>query len=303
MGGLGRLQRICSDAPRGARLSDLFAQLRPAGHIRASLGGFEDVRWFRHVAIPEGGRSEGRSSLSVVTIRRGNEINWPTGWHVTWTAETGSTNADLIEAGANGAPSRTVLAADHQSAGRGRLDRRWDAPPGVNLLVSILLRDLPTHSHELIQRIALAAVEAVRSTAGVRAMLKWPNDLLVDGAKLAGILAQASTSDDGPFVVVGLGLNIGWAPSDAARLGGATTPRAVLAVLLEAYDALPADITDLYRQHLGTIGQLVRIELPGEQVLVGRAIGVEPDGRLVVLDDCAVTHRIDTGDVIHLRPA
>ncbi len=222
---------------------------------------------------------------------------------MTWTAETGSTNADLVAAGADGAPDRTVLAADHQSTGRGRLDRRWDAPPGVNLLVSILFRELSKHSHEVIQRIGLAAVEAARATVGVCATLKWPNDLLVDGAKLAGILAQASTSVKGPFVVVGLGLNVGWAPQGAARLGDATTPRAVLAAVLEAYDALPADITALYTQHLGTIGQLVRIELPGEQVLVGRAIGVEPDGRLVVLDDCAVSHRIDTGDVIHLRTA
>jgi BirA family biotin operon repressor/biotin-[acetyl-CoA-carboxylase] ligase len=250
-----------------------------------------------------GGWGGERSSLTVVTIRRGNEIEWPTGWHVSWTAETGSTNADLVAAGADGAPDRTVLAADHQSAGRGRLDRRWDAPPGVNLLVSILFRELSKNSHEVIQRIGLAAVEAARATAGVRATLKWPNDLLVDGAKLAGILAQASTSVKGPFVVVGLGLNVGWSPQGAARLGDATTPRAVLAAVLEAYDALPADITDLYTQHLGTIGQLVRIELPGEQVLVGRAIGVEPDGRLVVLDDCAVSHRIDTGDVIHLRTA
>ena len=228
---------------------------------------------------------------------------WPAGWHVRWVSETGSTNADLLVAGAAGAPDRTVLAADHQTAGRGRLDRRWEAPPGANLLVSILLRDVPAQAHLLTQRVALAAVLACHTAAGVEVMLKWPNDLLLDGAKLAGILAQGGASTDGPFVVVGLGLNVGWAPPDAARLGDRTNPRALLRALLESFDGLPVDITGPYRANLSTIGQLVRVELPGGKFVTGRALDVEPDGRLAVLDDCAVTHRIDTGDVVHLRPA
>lgn len=228
---------------------------------------------------------------------------WPIGWQVRWVSETGSTNADLLAAGAAGAPDRTVLAADHQTAGRGRLDRRWEAPPGANLLVSVLLRDVPDDPHVVTQRVALAAVSACRSTTGVAVTLKWPNDLLLDGAKLAGILAQTGTSADGSFVVVGLGLNVGWAPPDAARLGDETNPRALLAALLSAFDELPLDIGELYRSSLATIGQLVRVELPGDRFLTGRALDVEADGRLVVLDDCAVTHRIDTGDVVHLRPA
>jgi BirA family biotin operon repressor/biotin-[acetyl-CoA-carboxylase] ligase len=229
--------------------------------------------------------------------------DWPAGWHVEWVTETGSTNADLLASGAAGAPDRTVRAADHQTAGRGRLDRRWEAPPGTNLLVSLLLRDVPAQAHLLTQRVALAAALACRNAAEVQATLKWPNDLLLDGAKLAGILAQAGTSTDGPFVVVGLGLNVGWAPPDAARLGDRTNPRALLRALLEAFDGLPDDIAALYRANLSTIGQLVRVELPGERFVTGRALDVEADGRLVVLDDCAVTHRIDTGDVVHLRPA
>ena len=226
---------------------------------------------------------------------------WPDGWHVDWVGETGSTNADLLSAGTDGAPHRTVRAADHQTAGRGRLDRTWETPPGVNLLVSILLRDVPAHPHEVTQRVALAAIDAARVTCGAEAVLKWPNDLLLDGRKLAGVLAQFGTSPAGSFVVVGIGLNIGWAPPDAARLGETTTPHAVLAAMLHAFDELPADITALYRSHLATIGQRVRVELPGAAEIVGRAIDVEPDGRLVVLDDCAISHRIDTGDVVHLR--
>lgn len=228
---------------------------------------------------------------------------WPDGWHVHYVAETGSTNADLLAAGAAGAPHRTALAAGHQTAGRGRLDRRWEAPSSANLLVSILLRDVPRFPHELTQRIALAAQAACRSVAGVNAVLKWPNDLLVDGEKLAGVLAQAGTSPSGDFVVVGIGINVAWSPSGASRLGDSVSPGLVLDALLAAYDALPASITDLYCEQLATIGQQVRVDLPGDRSIVGRAIGVEPDGRLVVLDDCAITHRIDTGDVIHLRPA
>lgn len=224
-------------------------------------------------------------------------------WYLDQVAETGSTNADLLAAGTAGAPHRSVLVADHQTAGRGRLDRHWEAPAGANLLASILLRDLPVHLHEVTQRVALAALIACERVAGVTATLKWPNDLLLGGSKLAGILAQAGTSAEGSFVVVGIGLNVGWAPTDASRLGDLLTPRQVLDALLAAYDELPADIRALYRAHLGTLGQWVSVELPGNHHITGRAIDVEGDGRLVVLDDCAITHRIDTGDVVHLRPA
>ena len=127
--------------------------------------------------------------------------------------------------------------------------------------------------------------------------LKWPNDLLVGEHKLAGLLAQRA--DDGS-IVVGVGLNVGWAPDGAAKLGDCSSPAQVLAALLAAYDALPGDIDSLYRQHLGTIGQRVRVELPDGE-LAGTAVDVESDGRLVVVDDCAVSHRLSIGDVVHLR--
>ncbi len=220
-------------------------------------------------------------------------------WRITTVAETGSTNADLLSAAAAGAPDRSVLVAEYQTAGRGRLDRRWDAPAGTNLLVSLLFREVPEQPHELTQRVALAAVTACAETAGVSPTLKWPNDLLLDGRKLAGVLAQSGGS--GPqYVVVGIGLNVGWAPADGATLGGVVEPSAVLDAMLAAYDRLPADIAEQYRHALGTLGQSVRVELPGSTV-VGRAIDVLRDGRLVVLDECGITHRFDTGDVVHLR--
>ncbi len=224
---------------------------------------------------------------------------WSSGWHVSVVEETGSTNADLLAAAANGAPDRTVLVARHQTAGRGRLDRRWEAQPGVNLLVSLLFREIPESPHVLTQRVGLAALAACERIAGVKATLKWPNDLLLNGAKLAGILAQARLGAQ-PAVVVGIGVNVGWAPEGSARLGAAVDPLDVLAALLQAYDQLPADVWMQYRQHLGTLGRSVRVEVP-DGMVEGRALDVESDGRLVVVDECGITHRFAVGDVIHLR--
>jgi BirA family biotin operon repressor/biotin-[acetyl-CoA-carboxylase] ligase len=220
-------------------------------------------------------------------------------WQITSVDETGSTNADLLAAAAAGAVDRTVFVARHQTAGRGRLDRQWVAPPGANLLVSLLFRDVPAHPHELTQRVALAAAEACRAVAAVSPTLKWPNDLMLDGRKLAGVLAQAG--GPGPqYVVVGIGVNVRWAPDDAAKLGEEHDPGAVLKAMLAAYVELPADIAPAYRAALETIGQSVRVEL-ADSVVVGRALDVLADGRLVVLDECGTTHRFDTGDIVHLR--
>ena len=227
--------------------------------------------------------------------------HWPPSWHVRVVDETGSTNADLLAAAAAGAPDRSVLAARHQTAGRGRLDRTWVAPPGSNLLVSMLFTDVPHVPHVLTQRVGVAAVLASQRVAGVVARLKWPNDLLVDDRKLAGVLAQSAIHDGRQSVVVGIGINVGWAPDGAARLGDGIDPLEVLAAMLAAYDELPDDIAATYRSHLGTLGRSVRVELP-DSVVEGRALDVEADGRLVVLDECGISHRIDTGDVVHLRP-
>ncbi|MFZ9482633.1 MAG: biotin--[acetyl-CoA-carboxylase] ligase [Ilumatobacteraceae bacterium] len=230
-----------------------------------------------------------------------------TGWHVEVVDETGSTNADLLAAAAEGAPDRSVLVARHQTAGRGRLDRSWEAPAGVNLLTSILFRSWASDPHQLTQRVAMAAQEASRQVAGVEALLKWPNDLLVGTAKLAGILAQARPGATGLDVVVGIGLNVGWCPEGAARLGDGIDPLEVLDAMLAALDGLPTDeagLAALYRSRLATLGREVRVELvgPGDgSAVTGRAVDVEPDGRLVVLDGCGVTHRFATGDVMHLR--
>lgn len=211
--------------------------------------------------------------------------------------EVDSTNAVLLAA--TDRADRSVLAAGYQRAGRGRLDRRWEAPPGANLLVSILFRRVPTPAIDLTHRIALAAVDACAAVAAVRPRLKWPNDLLLGDAKLGGILAQQRA--DGA-VVVGLGLNVRWAPEGAARLGEEFDPLDVLEALLVAYDRLPPDVHRRYQRELATLGQRVAIEMPDGR-LEGRAVDVLPSGELVVVDDCAITHHVDIGDVVHLRPS
>ncbi len=224
--------------------------------------------------------------------------DWPPGWTVRELTQTESTNTDLL-AQYRSLPDRSVLRADHQTAGRGRLDRRWDAPPGSNLLASLLFREVPADPGELMRRVALAAVDAVRPLSSRSPALKWPNDVLLDGRKLAGLLAQRT--EDGS-VVVGIGLNVGWAPDGAARLDADVSPGEVLARLLASYDSLPEDVEARYRSTLATLGARVRVELPDGHV-VGTAVDVERDGRLVVVDECAISHRLSIGDVVHLRPA
>lgn len=224
---------------------------------------------------------------------------WPPGWAVEHVASTGSTNEDLLAA-ADTLPDRSVLVADYQHAGRGRLDRLWAAMPAENLLVSLLFRDVPAHGGELPRRVSLAAVDACRQFTTAAVTLKWPNDVLLGERKLAGVLAQRS----GDAVVVGIGINVGWCPDGATRLGPGVDRRHLLAAMLAAFDLLPPDgdtLLERYRRELATLGQRVRVELAHGDVF-GSATAVDPDGRLVVTDDGGRLHRFDVGDVVHLRP-
>lgn len=242
-------------------------------------------------------------------------------WRVRAVPETGSTNADLVAEGLEGAPDRTVLRADFQTAGRGRLDRSWEAPPGANLLVSFLFRPVPQDASgtpnpwALIRAVALAVLGVAEERCGVVASLKWPNDILIDDVKAGGILAQSgstpsSAGSPSEFVVVGLGLNVRWSPPGATSLSAhgwhtGIDPHEFCLAMLPRIDASLA-LSDEeqfagYIAHVSTIGANVRVELPDGRVVTGRAVDIGSDGRLVVLDECAITHRFDTGDIIHLR--
>lgn len=219
-------------------------------------------------------------------------------WQITVVDETGSTNTDLMNAAAGGAPDRSVLVAKHQRAGRGRLGRSWDAPPGSNLLVSLLFREVPAVPVELTHRVGLAACLVARDLIGPDVWLKWPNDVLIGRNKLAGILAQLAP--DGAYAVVGLGMNIRWHPFGGARLGAQFDPGDVLARILRRVDELPADVGELYRSHLATLGRRVRAIMAAETI-EGVAADVDASGRLVIRAGDGSERVVDTADVIHLR--
>jgi BirA family biotin operon repressor/biotin-[acetyl-CoA-carboxylase] ligase len=230
--------------------------------------------------------------------------------------EIDSTNRYLIEQAKEGAPEGTVAVADHQTAGRGRLGRTWVAPPGSSLLLSVLLRPAlgPEQLHLATAVVALAAAAAVDEVAGFRPGLKWPNDLVVDDRKLAGVLAEAELSPSAaPAVVVGIGLNLNWPddlPDDLASIataanhvtGGAVDGDAVLDALLvhleRRYGDWPA-VASEYRRSCVTIGRTVRVEL-GDETFTGAAADVSDDGHLLV-DVGMCLRTVAAGDVVHVR--
>jgi BirA family biotin operon repressor/biotin-[acetyl-CoA-carboxylase] ligase len=250
-------------------------------------------------------------------VGRRSATNDPS-WSVTRVAETRSTNDDLVAAARAGAPDRSVLVTDYQSAGRGRLGRRWEAPPGASLLVSVLVRPRSPATmarlHGVTQALALAACRACADVGGFTPSLKWPNDLLVGDRKLAGILAEAVS--DGPrvvAVVAGMGLNVAWpeTPTDEAISAASAAGRPLdrdelldavldhLAGHLHDWEHDPDALHDEYRSALATLGRTVRVETPAG-IVEGVAVDVRPGGELVVERD-GTHHEISVGDVIHLR--
>ena len=243
-------------------------------------------------------------------------------------AETGSSNADLLAAAAAGAAEGTVLVAETQTAGRGRLGRRWASPPRAGLTFSVLLRPdgVPAVLLGWLPLLAgVAAVASVRAVTAVDATLKWPNDILVGERKLGGILAERA----GAAVVVGVGINV-WQtradlPPDAAATslalaaGAEVTGRGLrerlLASLLDELgrryeswrdQASPgdADACGLRREYVrrcATLGREVTVTMPGTEPVTGTATGVDRAGRLEV-STTGGTVAVTAGDVVHVRP-
>lgn len=244
---------------------------------------------------------------------------------------TASTNADVVRAAAAGAAEGLVVTAEEQTAGRGRLGRSWSTPPRAALAVSVLLRPptVPLARWGWLPLLSgLAVLDAVREVAQVDARLKWPNDVLVEDRKLAGILAQRVPAGAGGSegVVVGVGLNVtlGAAelpvPTATSLLleGAAGTDREpLLRALLRAlgaryqrWCACGGDVGPVsaggdgtraaYERMCSTLGREVRVSLPGGGEVVGTAADVDLDGRLVVVAaDTRVV--VGAGDVIHVR--
>jgi BirA family biotin operon repressor/biotin-[acetyl-CoA-carboxylase] ligase len=242
-------------------------------------------------------------------------------------ATTGSTNTDLLALARAGEPEGVVLVTDHQTAGRGRLGRVWEAPPGSSLLVSVLCRPRlpPGRAHLVTVAAGLAAIDALDQVAGFRPGLKWPNDVVVeapDGTrKLAGLLAEALV-DGGTLgaVVVGMGMNVRWPNPLPTELAGTATavnhqagrevaPDEVLPVWLAAFGRRYADLhaegglartAAAHRAACTTLGRRVTVEL-AEGLVEGDAVDVDEDGHLV-LDVAGQRRDVAVGDVVHLRP-
>lgn len=229
---------------------------------------------------------------------------------------TGSTNADAAAAARAGAASGLVIATPHQQAGRGRFDRVWTTPPDTCVAMSVLVR--PTRPLEdwgwLSLLVGLAVVEGVRAASGLDAVLKWPNDVLIGGRKVCGILAEAVETPDGRAAVLGLGLNVALTAEQlvvptatSLRLEGSDAAAgdvagAVLAALGERFrrwDAGESFVAD-YRAACDTLGRRVRVHLPGGDA-TGVATDVTASGELVVRTPAGV-REFAAGDVIHLRP-
>jgi len=237
-------------------------------------------------------------------------------WRVGHFDEVDSTNRWALDRAREGAAEGLVVVADHQTAGRGRLDRTWEAPPGSSLLVSVLLHAPagggPDEAHRAVIAAAVAVARAVRTVAGVDAGMKWPNDVVVGDRKLAGILAE----HEGDALVVGLGVNVNWesfppeleATATACNLeaGHEVDRDALLAAFLEELEAALGDPVATERAHrdlLVTLGRRVRVSLVRDGVLEGEAVGLGVHGELEVRADDGTVHAVTTGDVVHLRPA
>ena len=291
--------------------------------------------------------SPNRKPLDAASLRRA--LLRPGGlWQAVEVVDrTGSTNADLLARALGGAPEGVLLAAEAQSAGRGRMGRAWVSPPRAALTFSLLVRPAavpPARRGWLPLLAGVAVATAVTAVTGVQTRLKWPNDVLAGPAKLAGILAEAA----GDAVVVGVGLNVSTEPGElpppgpgalaatSLRIAASAAPAArglgrprqlcglgpgcpaperepLLIAILGSFErwyqawcqaggdpdrcGLRAGYTELS----GTIGRRIRAELPGGQVLSGLAVGVDPDGRLLVRSSSGTVLPVAAGDVVHLR--
>lgn len=229
-------------------------------------------------------------------------------------AQAGSTNALLAERAIGGAPDGAVLVAEHQTAGRGRLARGWVTPARAALTFSALCRPTrPATDWPWLPLVTGVAVAEALRGHDVPAELKWPNDVLLGGRKLAGILAERVDTPAGPAVVLGIGLNVTTTAAElpvetatSIRLATGRSPDrtellvALLAALRRQYAAWAtggaAAVRPAYTPLCATLGRDVLVTLPGGRELRGAAQDVDSAGRLVVAGV-----PVAAGDVVHVR--
>jgi BirA family biotin operon repressor/biotin-[acetyl-CoA-carboxylase] ligase len=232
--------------------------------------------------------------------------------------ETASTNADVRALAESGAAEGLVVIAERQTGGRGRLERQWESPARAGVLMSMLLRPtvVPARLPLVPLLTGVGVTEAVRAVAELPAMVKWPNDVLVDGRKLGGILVERTT--DGA-VVVGVGVNVSTRADElpvptatsVQIAGGAPDRESLIKEILRAFErryvgfldagGAPESILPAYREVCETIGSEVSVQLPDGESARGTAVAVDDSGMLVVRDGDGVERAWSAGDVIHVR--
>ena len=243
------------------------------------------------------------------------------GWDIRYFERVDSTNTALLDMGRQGAAEGLVYIADEQTAGRGRLNRLWSAPPGTCLLVSLLFRPpepFTYHAPRLTMLCGLAMAEAAENVSGVAVQIKWPNDLILTGEgawrKVAGMLSEIGSNADGPpFLVIGIGLNVnvppellpGLAPNATSLLleGGQPVQRTALLdaflARVEAYRAMVrsgTDVLSLWRQRLAWMGCSIHLHTPTGHV-TGVAEDVDETGALWVRLPDGNRQSFSVGDV------
>ncbi|MER6631728.1 biotin--[acetyl-CoA-carboxylase] ligase [Streptomyces sp. NPDC000987] len=270
-----------------------------------------------------------RPPLNAAALRRGLVHEGSLWREIRVVRSTGSTNSDLAALAQSGeAAEGTVLVAEEQTAGRGRLDRRWTAPARSGLYFSVLLTpgDVPVARWGWLPLLTgVAVATGLSRSAGVDTALKWPNDLLVtvggEERKAGGILAERAAGD---AVVVGVGVNVTLRQDElpvpqagSLALAGAVSTdrdpllRAMLRSLEDWYgrwraadgDPAASGLQETYAAGCATLGRTVRAELPGDRSVIGEAVAVDGDGRLVLATADGVQEPVGAGDIVHLRPA
>lgn len=234
-----------------------------------------------------------------------------------WFDEVSSTNDEARRLAAEGAPEWTVVAAAHQTAGRGRLGRRWLDVPGRSLLCSVILR--PRLGSDEIHLLTLAvAVELLEATGLAELGAKWPNDIVAGERKCAGILAEAEVRD-GAFdhVILGVGVNLTTLPEDLsddlrdtttslAIEGASTDGHGLLTAFLRGLrarldgDGFPRGVVEAYRARCRTLGRRVRATTTSGDGIEGRAVGVDDLGSLLVERDDGRVAAVAFGELEHL---
>ena len=233
---------------------------------------------------------------------------------------TVSTNVDAFKLAEDGAEEGTVVLAESQSSGKGRIGRRWESPAGVNLYCSVVLRPgiMPYEAPQLTFLSAVAVARAIEAATGLQPQIKWPNDILIQGRKVAGLLNEMSAETDGiNFVILGIGVNLNMSadqfPSDlrhpATSLlleSGRSVGRCRFAALLlneldRLYLAFCASgfgpVRQEWQQRCNAHGRRLAVSDSGRELVSGMFAGIDGDGALLVERSDGVVERILCGDV------